>query len=120
MARSARNATYRLLSAHISAGIYATLQVTKTLQIASIDNHVPPLTGLIAMQKVEGSNPFSRFARKPAPRAGFCFSGQPWAAVVAMSDTSENRDERPADLHVYPFSVEARPQPHFAVEPGRR
>jgi hypothetical protein len=36
-------------------------------------SRAPP--ALLAMQKVEGSNPFSRSPRKPAPRAGFRLSG---------------------------------------------
>jgi hypothetical protein len=35
-------------------------------QIALIDGHVPPMTSLIAMQKIVGSNPISRFRESPA------------------------------------------------------
>ena len=34
------------------------------------------------MQKVEGSNPFSRFHRKPASEAGFCLS---WTCTPRLS-----------------------------------
>ena len=34
------------------------------------------------MQKVVGSNPISRFPRKPAPRAGFCVFGAAGCAYV--------------------------------------
>jgi hypothetical protein len=37
---------------------------------------------LIAMQKVEGSNPFSRFARKPRRGGAFFVSRQGYVAAV--------------------------------------
>jgi hypothetical protein len=45
--------------------------ITKYLQTMLIDDHMSSMTFLIAMQKVEGSNPFSRFNRNPALQRDF-------------------------------------------------
>jgi hypothetical protein len=65
----------RCISAHIRAhsdrGVCR--NTTKPLQAAIFAAH-RPRTGLIAMQKVEGSNPFSRFL-KASLGGAFVFSG---------------------------------------------
>jgi hypothetical protein len=57
---------------HALRGICSVSSIVKALQIAPIQPGSSPMTCLIAMQKVEGSNPFSRFERDlalgPGPR----------------------------------------------------
>jgi hypothetical protein len=74
LAGSARNAAYRSTFAHIDGGgvlrVICKFPANPIVLIRQSSEG-----GVIAMQKVVGSNPFSRFARKPARGAGFRVSG---------------------------------------------
>jgi hypothetical protein len=55
----------RGISAHIDAylrGVYPFSPIAKDLQMSLIQRRSLSMTSLIAMQRVEGSNPFSRFS----------------------------------------------------------
>ena len=49
----------------------AVSSIVKALQMGLIWGYSACATSLIAMQKVEGSNPFSRFLQKPALQRAF-------------------------------------------------
>jgi hypothetical protein len=51
--------------------MYAASPIKKSLQMVLIDDYRLSMTFLIAMQKVVGSNPISRFTRKPALERAF-------------------------------------------------
>ena len=59
LARSAQNAAYRRTSTHIDGGERRFASPENLLQIAGFWRRTRQMTGLIAMQKVVGSNPIS-------------------------------------------------------------
>jgi len=83
----------------------------KALQISRIESHLAPSTCRIAMQKVEGSNPFSRF-RESALK----FQGLEPRSVVSGTASGYAADPRLSDLELRAHGLVESPEGELVDE----